>query len=255
MTPYYDQDGVTLYHGAFQLWREVVDAATVDCIMADPPYGETNLAWDSWPVGWPGTLAPALKDSGSMWCFGSLRMLLERRDEFQTFKLSHEIIWEKHNGSGFMVDRFRRVHEISAHFYKSDAPWANIYKSPRFTMDATARTVRKKEKPPHWHGRTGATTYVSEDGGPRMMRSVIRVRSCHGDAINETQKPEGIVRPLLEYACPPGGTILIPFAGSGTDLVVARELGIKAIGFEIRIEQVEAAANRLRQGILFGVQS
>ena len=24
-----------------------------DCVLADPPYGETSLAWDRWPEGWP----------------------------------------------------------------------------------------------------------------------------------------------------------------------------------------------------------
>lgn len=65
--------------------REVLaglPADSADCIIADPPYGQTALAWDRWPSGWPAAVRRVLKPSGSMWCFGSLRMFMDRRDEF-----------------------------------------------------------------------------------------------------------------------------------------------------------------------------
>jgi site-specific DNA-methyltransferase (adenine-specific) len=250
--PIYDQDGITLYRGDCRVAPNLLGIEWADLVMADPPYGETSLEWDRWPAQWTGAAACVLKREGAMWCFGSFRMFLDHWSEFGAFKMSHEIVWEKHNGSGFHTDRFRRVHELAVHFSMVDAKWSEVYKSPQFTMDATRRTVRKKEKPAQWHGKRGSTTYVSEDGGPRMMRSVIKARSCHGTAVNETQKPEELVRPLMEYACPKGGTVFVPFVGSGTDLLVARGLGMKAVGFEARAEQCEATMTRLAQGILFG---
>lgn len=205
---------------------------SVDCIVTDPPYGETSLRWDKRVPGWPSFVRRVLKPTGSMWVFGSLRMFMETASDFEGWRQSHDVVWEKHNGTGLFNDRFRRVHEIAVHFYRDDAPWASVYKNPQFTNDARARTVRKKGRPAQWIGATGETIYRSEDGGPRLMRSVQFVRSEHGVAEHPTQKPVGIIEPLLLYACPPGGTVLDPFAGSGTTGLVALRHGMNAILIE-----------------------
>lgn len=241
MTPYWKDDRLTLYCGdALELLPEL----KADAIITDPPYGETSLEWDQWPASWPAAAADA---SSSMWCFGSLRMFMERTVELWCWKLSQDIIWEKHNGTNPFNDRFRRVHEVAAHFYRGD--WANIYKSPQFTNDATARTVRRKKRPPQW-GDIGAASYASEDGGPRLMGSVIYARSCHGRAVHPTQKPEAIIAPLMEYSVPPGGLVLDCFAGSGVVLLAARKSGRRAIGIEKSPDRCAAIVQRLSQSEL-----
>lgn len=202
-----------------------VPDASIDCLLVDPPYGETSLKWDRRVQGWPTLVRRVLKPSGSMWVFGSLRMFMETASEFVGWKLSHDAIWEKHNGTGLFNDRFRRVHEQIAHFYRDDVKWADVFKAPQFTNDATARTVRKKARPAHWIGSTGETIYRSEDGGPRLQRSVIYARSEHMRAVHPTQKPIPIIELLLRYAAPSGGHVLDPFAGSGSTAIAARLIG------------------------------
>lgn len=220
---------------------------SVDCIVTDPPYGETSLGWDRWVAGWPAVVRRALKRTGSMWCFGSTRMFLEHADEFAGWRLSHDVVWEKHNGTGLFNDRFRRVHEMALHWYRDDAQWSEVFKAPQYTNDATARTVRRKAKPAHWIGAVGATVYRSEDGGPRLARSVIYARSEHGRAEHPTQKPLTIVTPLLAYACPPEGVVLDPFAGSGTTGICAQRAGQSAILIEARPEYAALIERRLAE--------
>lgn len=224
---------------------QTLPAESVDCILTDPPYGETSLPWDKWPPGWPALVKHLLKPTGSMWVFGSTRMFLDHVEEFAGWRFAQDVVWEKHNGSGFHADRFKRVHENALQFYRADAPWEGVYKDPQYTPDAVARSVRRKKGRPAHMGNIEAAPYFSEDGGPRLMRSVIYCRSEHGRAIHPTQKPIGIVEPLLLYSCPPGGTVLDIFGGSGTTGVTAQRNNRNAILIEGDPDFAEAARERV----------
>ena len=245
MTPYYDHAGIQIFHGDCCV---LAGEMRVDVVIADPPYGDTSLEWDKRVRGWPAVMTLACNIGGSMWVFGSLRYFVASAFEFSAWTWAQDLIWEKHNGSSFHADRFKRVHEHIVQFYRG--PWEQVFKSPVTTRDATARTLRRKQRPPHT-GHIEAGSYQSHDGGPRLMRSVIAVRSCHGEAEHPTQKPTGIIDPLLRYSCKPGAIVLDPFMGSGSTLVAAKKLGLRAIGIEVDEKNCEIAARRCNQEVLF----
>jgi site-specific DNA-methyltransferase (adenine-specific) len=220
--------------------------AEIDAVITDPPYGDTSLEWDSRVADWLPLVRQTLKPSASMWVFGSMRFFLDCAADFRDagWRYAQDNVWEKHNGSGFHADRLKRVHEHAVHFYPQEAAWADIYKNPVTTPDAVAKTVRRKKRPPHM-GHIDAGDYVSEDGGPRLMRSVQYVRSCHGYAEHPTQKPIDIIKPLALYSCPPGGRIVDPFMGSGTVGVVSAKLGMAFTGVEIAEGYFETACRRI----------
>lgn len=215
-----------------------------DVCIADPPYGDTSLEWDSQVDGWIAEVARILKPNASIWVFGSMRFLAPLFAEMAAhgFKYSQDVVWEKQNGTGFHNDRFRRVHEHAVLFYRG--AWADVYHDTQYTLDATAKTVRRKARATHW-GAIDNAPFVSEDGGPRMMRSVLQIRNEHGKAVRPTQKPIDLILPLIRYSVPRGGSVLDPFMGSGSTGVACVQLGAKFTGIENKNEYVEIAKARI----------
>ena len=75
MRPYYEQDGLQIYHG--DMLEILPSLPTGNVCIADPPYGQTALAWDHWPDGWV-----QLVKADSLWCFGTMKMFLQHASEF-----------------------------------------------------------------------------------------------------------------------------------------------------------------------------
>lgn len=218
-----------------------------DMLLADPPYGDTSLNWDRQVAGWIGAAYAMLKPNGSMWVFGSLRFLLGSGPLFDAtgWKLAQDIVWEKQNGTGFHKDRFKRVHEHAVQFYRTTDKWADVFNEVQRTMDATPRVVRRKKHPNHHLGERNPSVYVSEDGGPRLMRSVIQMRNCHGRAIHPTEKPDALLEILIRTSCPIGGLVGDLFAGSGACGEAAMRAGRRYVGIEIDPAMAAKARDRL----------
>ncbi len=226
---------------------ELAAHAPFNMLLADPPYGDTSLAWDKRVGGWTAKAIKLLAPNGSMWVFGSLRFFIDTGADFAAagWRLAQDVVWEKHNGSGLHADRFKRVHEHAVQFYRADDKWADVYNEVQKTMDATARTVRRKAKPQHHQGTRGDSFYAGEDGGPRVMRSVIFMHSMHGRAIHPTEKPSALLEILIRTSCPVDGLVGDLFAGSGACGEAADAAGWRYIGTEIDPDMAAKARDRL----------
>lgn len=249
--PYYKDGLVTLYHGRFE---EVLPhlGTQFDACIADPPYGQTSLAWDRWPEGWPDFVTDY---TSSLWCFGTMRMLLQRGPEFRAWKFAQDVVWRKTRATSLDTSRFRRQHEVLTHWYRG--PWRDIYTALPKVPSGLDGPTRSPTQLGGMRAPAGARVYsypaegVWVDDGTRYMTSVIEVATIssvargHGHAINPTQKPEELLDPLIRYSCPPDGVVLDPFAGSGSVGVAARSLGVRSVLIELREEQCELTARRL----------
>lgn len=228
--------------------REVMtEHGPFDMIVADPPYEGTKLKWDRHVAGWEAIARRLLKPSGSLWVFGSLRFFMKMGPKFDAAKLinAQEIVWEKHNGSGMHRDRFKRVHELAAQFYRADTLWKDVWNCVQMEKGAArARSVHRRGRPPHLGG-IEAQPYVSAAGGDLIKRSVIYERSCHGHAIHPTQKPTALLEVLIKTSCPPGGLVGDFFAGSGAAGEAAHLCGRNYVGPEKDPKMAQKARDRL----------
>jgi len=87
-------------------------------------------------------------------------------------------------------------------------------------------------------GRPEYSSFMSSNG----------TRSLAIEMEHKSPVPVGVMAWLYEPFAP--GVVLDPFAGSGSTLIAARNIGGKAIGIEINERHCERIAARLSQGVL-----
>jgi len=84
--------------------------------------------------------------------------------------------------------------------------------------------------------------------------NVLRIGFAPGEAgLHPTQKPVSLMRCLIELVTIPGQQVLDPFAGSGSTLVAAKELGRHYIGFEQDPDHFATCVSRLSAETLFDI--
>jgi DNA modification methylase len=79
----------------------------------------------------------------------------------------------------------------------------------------------------------------------RSTSNVIRCPRVKADREHQTQKPVDLMQQLLKVVSPDGGTVLDPFAGSGTTGVAAAQMGLSFIGVEQSPEYHAIAERRI----------
>jgi site-specific DNA-methyltransferase (adenine-specific) len=223
-----------------------------DLIIADPPYGDTALEWDRKVRGWELVAAGRLKASGSVWVFGSMRYFLEGGGQAMAdagFRYVQDVVWEKHNGTGFAADRFKRVHELAVQFRRAGVRWGDVFNDVQRVPHAgpdKGHIRTSAVRVPHT-GEIGAHVY--DDDGLRICRSVLKLPSVRG-GIHPTEKPVALLELLIRTSCPAGGLVGDFFAGSGAAGDAAAMAGRSYVGCEIDPQMAARARERLA-GALF----
>jgi len=165
--------------------------------------------------------------------------------------LRQDIIWHKPNPMPENVrDRCTKAHEYVF----------LLTKSQRYYYDAEAVSEALSGKP-HAPGNKCSTGggHLSNDfgtdamqrvwgaSGRRNRRSVWTVTTKPYSGAHFAVMPPDLVEPCIKAGCPEGGTVLDPFAGSGTTLAVAMSLGRDAVGIEINPEYVQLIHKRIEK--------
>ncbi len=250
IAPYYDQDGITIYHGDC---REILPTLKADAVVTDPPYcsggamrgdrtantkdkyqqtevkrwstlpdftGDTRdqrgyLAWCSL---WLGDCWRVVPEGAPVALFTDWRQCPVTTDAIQAggWVWRGIAVWDKGGGCRPHMGRFSAQAEFIV--------WGS--KGPMMDRGVGALPGVFRY-PPLYEGRD--------------------------EKAHIAQKPVELMRRVIAI-CPPGNLVLDPFMGSGTTLVAAKAEGRRAIGIEIEERYCESAVNRLRQGVLFGAE-
>ena len=73
------------------------------------------------------------------------------------------------------------------------------------------------------------------------------LRNAEGERLHKQQAPIQLLLRIVLSSTNPGDLVLDPFAGSGTTLIVADQLGRKSVGIELDAENIALIQNRLNE--------
>lgn len=221
MSLYCDIDGVQVHLGDC---REVTEWLAADVLVTDPPYG---IGWSkgSWSAMKRSTGTAGIKNDNdttsrdlALGAWGQTRPGLV----FGSLRADYPPGWTR-----MLV--FEKP-KVGCGLFGQRAPWLANWE-PIFVVG-------------QWPDQTPTrSAVVSTRSIAASGYSGYSTRAGHPHA-----KPLDVMEELIE-ACPPG-VIADPFAGSGSTLVAARNLGRSAIGVEIEERYCEVIAKRLAQGCL-----
>jgi DNA modification methylase len=174
--------------------------------------------------------------------------------------LRQDIIWHKPSCMPESVrDRCTKAHEYvfllakSERYYYDAFEIAEKAKNPRgFKYEGGWEDMREHVEPElrvqAGNCRTENGTvphFASGHGEFRNRRSVWTITTKPYSGAHFAVMPPDLVEPCIKAGCPEGGTVLDPFAGSGTTLAVAAELGRSGIGCELNPEYIQLAEQRI----------
>lgn len=222
---YYQDDLVTLYHGDC---REVTAWLEADVVITDPPYGR------AWQSGAGMTNADG-RGRGSKPHGGIVGDAdTSVRDAALSIWSGLAIVF-----GDLLIAPPTGTRQVLIYAKPADSGIKGAHAG--FRRDAEAIYLVGD-----WYvgvgGRSSVLTTGALVAGPRGLS----VRYAHPHA-----KPLDLLQTLIGVTGE-GVTIADPFAGSGSTLAAAKQLGRRAIGVEIDERYCEIAARRLAQDVLFG---
>ena len=168
--------------------------------------------------------------------------------------LRQDIVWQKPNAMPESVkDRCTKSHEYVFLLSKS----ARYYFDAAAIREKAAESSVARYKCAFYSGKKDLAGFGRKSSvhpntpgmrvftGYRNKRSVWSISTAGFRGAHFAVFPEKLVEPCVLAGCPEGGTVLDPFAGSGTTGVVAKRLHRNFLGIEINAEYVSMAADRI----------
>lgn len=226
----------TLHHGDCMELLGTLPDHSVDAVITDPPYGTTNLQWDSPPplLEWWQQLERVAKPEGVIVVFSAqpftTDVITSNRQHFR-----YELIWQKTKAVGWLDANKRplRSHEnilvFCKHFRGAKNAKISTY-NPQKTTGKPYRQHRRNEQPTaHYSQNTPRVSTVND--GDRHPTSVLTFPHDR-TSLHPTQKPIDLMRWLVRSYTNPGETVLDPYMGSGSSGHACIAEGRRFIGIE-----------------------
>lgn len=244
-----------------------IENERADIIIVDPPYNIgkdfgkdfsgkdicDNLPIEDyviWCKEWIEECVRILKPNGTMFIYGFSEILAYLFVEIKVNK--RWLIWHYTNKNIPSLNFWQHSHESIICCWKEKPIFNRDEIREPYTkqfLRTYAGKVRNGIKSRFGEGKE--TIYNVHPGGA-LPRDVIKVPvlsgwSGHKEGVSHpTQKPLKLCDKLIRSAKPlNGGLLIVPFVGSGSECVKAKQLGMDFLGFETNLDYIEIAKKRL----------
>jgi len=239
---------------ALKLLKSIEDNS-VDLIVADPPYGiemdfgsdekwglNKHDQWYEWMKQWLFEADRVLKPGGSMFVYGIHHNIGYIQCYLYELGLSYgrQFIWHyRNNWSGYTKAPVGH-YEPLLWFYKGNEYKYHPIREPYESEERLKYKIIKngKEWRPHPDGKlAGDVWYFPVLAGRRYRDERVD---------HPTQKPLALCDRIIRHFSDERDLILVPFAGSGSECVSAKNNRRDFIGFELNPEYIKLANKRLK---------
>lgn len=253
-------------HGDTLAMLPTLESNSAQIIIADPPYNigkdfgndsdrqpmETYLLWCD---KWISECLRILKPNGTMFIYGFPENIARIFARLPYSINSRILAWHYTNKTTPTLNFWQRSYESIICVWKDDRVFHRDDIREPYT-EGFLKSAGKKRAATKGRFSKGdkTTTYVAHADGA-LPRDVIRLPALAGGAgmgervAHPTQKPlalcDRLIRSCKQPAC--DGYVLIPFAGSGSECVAAKQHGLPFIGMELNEEYIEMINDRLKK--------
>ena len=255
MTPYYDADGVTIYHGDCRDVLASLPDKSIDFVFTDPPYGHNNndgdlIANREKALGRPKTASSEARPIAN--------------DGPEANDMFRELLPEYHRllrqggccccccccggGPDPQFARWSQWIDASPLDFKQMVVWDKGPMGMGWHYRRSYETVLVAQKPGaacKWYDDTNAVENIIRPGH-KGIRKILPSADQH-----PTEKPPELAGHFIGLHTQPGDVVLDPFMGAGSTLVAAYRMGRRAIGVELEERWCEVAVEKLKQVDLF----
>lgn len=230
-----------------------LQSGSFNLIIADPPYNlnkdfgpwketERKAEWRDWSRSWLTESKRLLSEQGNIFVYGIHHHLCWVQCIMYElgFEYRRQIIWNYENGfAGYGKRSLNATYEPLLWFSRSDKYIYTPIREPYKSQERLRHKIIKNGKvwEPNPEGR------MAGDIWPFPTLAGRRFQDEKVD--HPTQKPLSISRRLVKHFSNPGDTVLVPFAGSGSECVAAVLEGRHYHGFELNADYIAIAEARL----------
>ena len=237
---------------------------SIDVVIADPPYNASKgnvwtwdnsvkgtgfggawstimAEWDDMPLSeyvqfttaWLAEVKRVVRPTGSLWVHGTFHNIgiVNFVMQFLQIEIINEIVWYKRNSFPNLSGRRLTASHESILWGHTGGKHREYY----FDYDvakALGNNVDALKQP----GKQMRTVWDIPNNKPRREIAFGK---------HPAQKPLRLIKQMMKISTKPSDIVLVPFVGSGSECVAAKELDRQFLGFESSAESYELSLRRI----------